>query len=706
MRRTIAVGWAAASGSALLLVGCAEETPSSCSTDADCEGLGRCEAGLCVEDPTPAALLAADRTAARLGQVVTLDATGSGARGAEVTLDFQVAPAGVGTLEVDGAQARFTFTRPHEEATIRLVVTTATGREAEASRAIAPENSPPVVTLEADPPGEPGAVVPLRATVVDVDGDLPTFVWSGGAPGLLDAPGGAEASLRTSDAGDALLHAVTVEAQDAFGGSARATLELTPRNVAPRLVLGAPPVADHACDATTCEARLLLPVAIEDLQGVVPSFSLLEAGPGVEVAFVERAAALEVVATAPQGTRLAGPLRVRVAAIDALGLEGAAEATLEVGNRAPTLVVHDGSALPHVYTGSPGQPYRAERGAGVGVTFADPDGDLPLVAAWSASSPVVRFLDATSPASALVVEGEAGELEGLTIAATFSEANGGEATHEAPLPIANGAPTLEITSDGAEGHAQSGDPALPYERVTSAAAFAADDPDGDPLTIDWTLAPEALAAGVVAVEGAPTPTFRVPAALLPLDVAWSATARDAFGAAAAAAEGVTRISNRPPNFVLAPASPQVMRARSCAIESCCLLQLCGDMSVARQFPGDATDGPLRLELPATVRDPDGDPLVSHLELAAASAALNAVAGASGGALGPLPRDVACADGSCDVSAELRGRVSFGLGGCTVAGVPLEASATLRFTLDDGLGGTDVTEVLVQVPDDPADATCP
>ncbi len=697
------IGVSAGVAGIALLWACGEETPSSCSTDKDCKGLGRCEAGLCVEDPTPAASLVADRAAARLGQAVTLDATGSGARGAEVRIAFTASPDGVGAISVDGARATFRFARPHEGATIRLVVTTSTGRTAEASVAIAPENSPPVVTIAPAVAGEPGEAVLLEATGSDPDGDALTYAWTGGSPGRLESDG-ARTTLRTSEEADALLHAVAVEVTDGHGGAARATLELTPTNVAPRITLGAAAPADHVCDEAACEATLVLPVMLEDAQGVLPTFSLVEGPAGVEVTLVERAAAVELVARAPQGTRIAGRYLVRVVATDTLGLEAAAEAELAVVNRAPTLVAHDGTVLSHLYTGEAGQPYRAERAGGVGVTFTDPDGDRPGAAAWAANSPVVRFADPTLAATALVVEGTAAALAGLTISATIEDGNGAAAAATAALPIGNSSPALVTEDDLADGHRVTGDPALPFERTVAAAALQATDPDGDPLVITWEPSAAALAAGAVPVAGAPAPTFRIPAAALPLDVAWSARARDEFGAEVASGEVVVRISNRAPAFVLEPASPQVALARSCAVETCCSAAtgLCGTMSVARQFPGDATDGPLRLSLSSAVIDPDGDPLVAHVALTSASAWLRVTAGA-GASLSTLPIDAACDAGSCPLSAELRGRL---LVGCLVEGAPLDASATIALTLDDGLGGVDVSEVVVTVPDDPADGSCP
>lgn len=712
-----------------LLGGCSEIAVGRCSTDEECGGDGVCDAGLCLRDPAPRLVVALDRTAARVGEVVEVDASASSIPGGgPLSFWFSVEPGDAAVIESlpeTPGRARMRMVMPHVDATVVVRAESGTGRITEQRRVVQAANSVPTLSLrlveDAFEPGEPATV---EALVGDGDDDELSIAWSlEGEKGRLEVAGATAVLTSVSDYTG--IYRVHGSVRDGWGGIAEAVLDVSPSNRAPRLTIHPVPPAAHACEGERgCAALAHLRHEVEDVHPVELAWNLLAGPEGVAAQFTKTDAGTRVDLSCTPACRIAGTYRIELQARDSLGATSTKAFDLEVGNTPPVLTAHDGRGLPHQAI-EEAALFRAARAEGAVLVWRDPDGDPPDPATvrWLSPSEAVAFADPASLNTALTATGTIEELASIEATVIAADINGAESADTKPLPIANAPPSITWGGDRREGHefvSRSGGMST-WRKAIDFASLEARDPEGGPVSISFALDPtdaDAAALGVSLVHGADGwslegsgPDF------VGRSYGVVATAVDAWGATSSSA-GSVLVSNRPPTIDVAPQSEVFPIERGCELQQCCVRSPSGSCvgplysaRVATMYGPIGNPGPARIGRTFISSDPDGDPLEASVERTANYGSSPRLV--VGGSAVFFPASVPCDDPAglqsrCLLTLEMRGFTGTEPLTCELpGGTNLGAFAAFEVRVTDGLGGLSLPAAFdVRITDDPYDPSCP
>lgn len=560
-------------GGAALVFGSACEIPSrpQCTDDDACASDYRCVETACVWDPLPRLFVYADRQEARLGDVVALDASASKhPDGEALRFEFRIAPEEVAELTVsedDPAKAELHIVQAHRAVSVTLRAVTPSGREAEEELTIHPRNGRPRVTLRGPRHLQPGEAHAFVAEAVDPEGDALSFRWR-----LLEGEGelrsdGERAWLEAGEEGRFTLE-VTVS--DGMGGSASASASFDLENLPPRVKLPEALAVEHRCEEepSSCSASVTLRAEIDDVGPLHIEWSLVERANEAVTAKLSGGdtASPRVTLRCEPACAIAGTYVFRVEVEDANGARVDVELPLEVRNRSPMILAHDGRELEHRYLG-PG--YRIVREEGEGTVWFDPDGDpiLPGSVRWSSDVDVVHFVDPERWDTIVWAEGLLAQLrEALFIEVEAKDLNGAPARHGAELVMGNRPPIVSWGGDLREGYVVE-QTMESFRREIDLSQAVVYDLDGDPVTLSLLLDGSMPGFDLVGSDG--WWTLKGPLSALDVDVPVVLLASDSLGGESRVHAAV-RISNRPPIFLHGnPESPiDVPGAEACGWICC------------------------------------------------------------------------------------------------------------------------------------------
>lgn len=596
----------------VLCVGaCRDLEAENCSDDRDCGALAVCVSSVCVRSELPGTVITLDRTEARIGETVLVDASTSYSRtGAVLSWEFTVEPEGAALIESSTTSpgvAWYQVAKPHVDVVAVVSVTDTLGNTSVARRTISAVDSPPVVRLSAEPhPFQPGDIVSVVVDAEDPDGDELSFRWAlAGSWGSLIGTGD-RAQLQTVPNREEIVYRVSVVVS-ANGEEAMASLDLSGRNRAPVIHQEEAPSAHHQChgDAEGCISRIPLVREIDDVGQVRVEARVLVGLPGVGISLESNGSGgYDAVMTCRPVCRIAGSYRIEVTATDDQGLTSTMEIAAQVLNRPPVLTAHDGSILPHGKHQS--GLYRVERAQGKVLVWSDPDGDPPDLSRtrWTASSSIVAFLDPGAIDPALAVIGTKEQLSDLWVSVTSADINGAEASDTKALPVGNRKPVIYFAGDPTEGHEYAGAKGdVPI--FQKAMVIPVEDPDGDP--VDVFVQPLSESLGVTVQQRAGGWYLQVEGpSLLGQSHRVRIMARDSWGGTSEV-EADVRISNTPPVVVTNPAG--MVSGTGCSRQTCCGPAGCpASLGAAMVLTHFDQPGPAHFRKEVRVFDADGDPV--------------------------------------------------------------------------------------------------
>lgn len=682
----------------LAITACKDIDTGSCTNDAECGPQGVCQRSVCVRTDLPVLTVATDRSEARIGETVLVDASASWSRtGGHLSFSFAVEPEGAASIivgeDVPGV-AWFTVEKPHLDFDVVVEAIDRNDNRSIERRTIVSQDSPPIVDWSFAPePFQPGDVVTITLAAMDPDGDVLAFDWSlEGSWGSLIGDG-PTAQLHTVPHREDIIYRVSASVS-ARGIEVTRAVDLSGRNRAPEIIPFAEPAADHACEAGLgCLSRIPLIETIDDVGDVRADARILSGPPDVTVVLeANGSGGFDAITSCRPVCPIAGDYRIEVTATDTEGLVSTREIGARVRNRPPVLQVHDGGALPHAW--HPPGLFRVERPAGTVLVWSDPDGDPPDLSTirWSASSSVVDFSDPASIDPSIVAIGTKEQLQDLTITLLAADINGAEAADTRPLPVGNRPPSIYFAGEESEGHEYVGVAGDGQPILRKAFLVPVEDRDGDPIELR-VRPPYPTPAGMRVYEESGTWYLEVEgASFLGQSVRISVEAGDAWGDWSEAS-GLVRISNREPVITMTPSA--IKTGSGCSRQSCCLEWVgaaCVRQASAMVFTAFDTQGPALFDQKLLVRDPDGDPVRVTLTPSSLSKGYAFFSDTRTQETEfTSPKELVCTGSSaatltCSYQVRFYGRADNG-GACRIETGSPAAVLSLQATLDDGMGAS-------------------
>lgn len=426
----------------VLLAGCSPIGVHRCESSSQCSEDAVCAEGFCVYDPLPRVHLQASQDRARVGDVVVFDARESFLPGhGQLETSLILEPEDCAELLPSDEAGVFPvrIVRPKVDLLATLVGRSPTGREVRSTLRVQRENSPPTLALETlDEAFQPGQEVTFVATVEDPDGDEVTLDWSlEEGPGELVVGDGAASLLLSGE--DGSRYRLRVDADDgSLGGRSFAELSFEGKNLPPRIVSLTLPPIEHQCAGNACQAGGRLDAEVADVGPVTYEWFARGGGDGEGQMNIDAHTSKTpwLIVYSHLAGRIAGTYRVELQARDGFGAISVVSGEIQVTNRPPVLLAHDGSLLPASPLGN--DTYRWERKAGTVRTWSDPDGNSPDPTSirWSSPHSTVEFSDPHVIDPVVRVVGEARLVdESIEILVTARDTNGAEASHKSYLRL-------------------------------------------------------------------------------------------------------------------------------------------------------------------------------------------------------------------------------------------------------------------------------
>ena len=434
------------------------------------------------------------------GGEVSLTATASDPDGDSLTYEWS-APAGRFSEATDAATTRWTAPDEVGSVTIRVDVSDRRGGTASAEVTVDVANRSPSVSAWCDPcEVSRGGEVSLTATASDPDGDSLTYEWSAPAGRFSEATDAATTRWTAPDEVGSVT--IRVDVSDRRGGTASAEVTVDVANRSP----------DVSAWCDPCEVSRGGEVSLTATASDPDGDSLTYEWSAPAGRFSEATDAATTRWTAPDEV---GSVTIRVDVSDGRGGTASAEVTVDVANRSPSVSAWC-------------DPCEIHRGGEVQLTAtaSDPDGD-GLTYDWSA--PAGRFSEATDAATTRWTAPD--EIGPVTIRVDVSDGQGGTASAEVTVDVANRSPTVTASCDPCEIH-RGGEVSL---------TATASDPDGDELAYAWSAAAGSFSEAADAATARWTAPGTTGVVTIEVEVS------DGHGGTASA-EVIVEVANRPPVF--------------------------------------------------------------------------------------------------------------------------------------------------------------